>query len=79
MEVRPYYVHMHNSPRYLVRSEKPNVQRGCVIPAKSGAYSNKHPLPALIRVGRQRPPCVGCTRKDSDHNLSWSSRTTTIF
>ena len=23
-----------------------------VLPAKSGAYNNKHPLPALTRVGR---------------------------
>ena len=51
-EVRPYYVHMNNSPRYLVQADKPSVRRGCVLPAKPGAYSNKHPLPALTRVGR---------------------------
>ena len=66
-EVRPYYVHMQNSTRYLVRADKPSVRQGCVIPAKSGAYSNKHPLPALTRVGRQRPPCVGRTRTYSAH------------
>ena len=32
-EVRPYYVHMHNSPRYLVRAYKPSIRRGCVLPA----------------------------------------------
>ena len=40
---------------------------GYVLPTKSGAYSNKHPLPALTHVGRQQPPRVGRTRTDSDH------------
>ena len=66
-EVRPYYVHMHNSPRYLVRADKPSVRQGCVLPDKSGAYSNKHSLPALTRVGIQQPPRVGRTRTDSAH------------
>ena len=67
MKVCAYYVHMPNYPRYLVRSDKPSVRQGCVLPEKSGAYSNKHPLPALTRVGRQRHPRVGRTRKDSTH------------
>ena len=66
-EVSPYYVQMPNYPRYLVRADKPSLRRGCVLPAKSGTYSNKHPLPALTRVYRQRPPHVGRTRTDSDH------------
>ena len=66
-EVHPYYVHMHNSTRYLVRADKPSVRQGCVLPAKSGTYSNKHPLPAHTRVGRQRPTRVGRTRTDSAH------------
>ena len=59
---------MPNSLGNLVRADKPSVRRGCVLPAKSGAYSNKHQLPALTHVGRQQPPHVGRTRTDSAHD-----------
>jgi hypothetical protein len=61
-EVRPFYVHTPNSPRFLIRAAKPSVRRGCVDPAKANPnpYSTRrYPLPALTRVGQ--PPRVART------------------
>lgn len=55
MEVRPYYVHMPNSPRYLVRAAKPSVRRGCVKSGKTTNYDSKYPLPKLTRVSHTMP------------------------
>ena len=49
MEVRPYYVHMPTSPRFLFRADQPSVRRGCVEQVDP-AYLRKQPLPALLRV-----------------------------
>jgi len=49
-EVRPYYVHTINSPRYLMRAAKPSVRRGCVKSGKGNTFKGKHPLPNLTRV-----------------------------
>jgi hypothetical protein len=61
-EVRPFYVHTPNSPRFLIRAAKPSVRRGCVDPAKANPnpYSTRrYPLPALTRVSQ--PPRVART------------------
>jgi hypothetical protein len=53
MEVRPYYVHMPTSPRFLFRADKPSVRRGCVDPGKSlrtPTAIRKYTFPALTRV-----------------------------
>jgi hypothetical protein len=50
MEVRPYYVHMPTSPRFLFRADKPSARRGCVDPGKSlrtPTAIRKYTFPAL--------------------------------
>ena len=49
LHVRPYYVHMPTSPRFLIRAVKPSIRRGCVDQVDP-AYLGKQPLPALLRV-----------------------------
>ena len=49
--VRPFYVHMRNSPRYLPRVARPSARRGCV--GKEGdPYLRRSPLPDLSRLPR---------------------------
>ena len=48
LHVRPFYVHMPTSPRFLLRAAKPSVQRGCA--KQVGYYTRKSPLPVLDRV-----------------------------
>ena len=44
--VRPYYVHMDNSPLTLPRAQQPRTRRGCVGILGDG-YQGKRPLPAV--------------------------------
>ena len=44
--VRPYYVHMDNSPLTLPQAQQPRTQRGCVGILGDG-YQGKRPLPAV--------------------------------
>ena len=44
--VRPYYVHMHNSPTILPRAMKPSTRRGCAE-ILGDPYSKKSPLPSI--------------------------------
>ena len=48
LHVRPFYVHMPTSPRFLPRAAKPSVRRGCV--KQVGPYTRKSPLPVLDKV-----------------------------
>ena len=48
LHVRPFYVHMPTSPRFLPRAAKPSIRRGCV--KQVGNYTRKMPLPVLDRV-----------------------------
>eukprot|EP00804_Cyclotella_cryptica_P019448 CCRYP_006615-RA/>CCRYP_006615-RA protein AED:0.18 eAED:0.18 QI:0/0/0/1/1/1/3/0/869 len=51
MTLRPLYVHMPTSPRFLARAAKPSVWRGCAD--KVGRMGiRKYPLPTLARVPR---------------------------
>ena len=43
---RPYYLHMPNSPKYLVRAAKPSARRGCVE-TLGDPYHGKVPLPRI--------------------------------
>ncbi len=46
VHVRPYYVHMHNSPTHLIRAPQPASWRGCVG-TLGDPYLRKTPLPRL--------------------------------
>ena len=46
VKVRPYYIHMDNSPRLLPRAMRPSTLKGCVGTLKDG-YIRKVPLPRL--------------------------------
>ena len=45
--VRPFYLHMPNSPRFLARAAKPSKWRGCVDLGKPTYYS-RHLIPDLL-------------------------------
>jgi hypothetical protein len=51
LEVRPYYVHTDESPRFLLRAAKPSVRRGCVNKPRD-TYVRKYPLPSITRLPR---------------------------
>ena len=46
LHVRPYYLHMPQSPKYLLRAMKPSARRGCVKTLGS-PYLKRTPLPKL--------------------------------
>ena len=47
--VRPYYLHMEQSPRTLLRSDKPSSRRGCVELLGSPYYKGV-PLPQIPSI-----------------------------
>ncbi len=47
--VRPWYLHLANSPRVLPRAERPSALKGCVGTLKDG-YVRKVPLPRAPRI-----------------------------
>jgi hypothetical protein len=47
--VRPWYLHMNNSPRVPPRAQRPNTLKGCLGTLKDG-YVRKVPLPRVPRV-----------------------------
>ena len=47
VNVRPYYLHMENSPRFLARAERPSTLKGCVWTLKDG-YVRRVPLPRVL-------------------------------
>ena len=51
--VRPWYLHMNNSPRVLPRAERPSALKGCVGTLKDG-YVRKVPLPRAPRIQHAR-------------------------
>ena len=54
-EVRPWYLHEHNSPRILPRAIKPSALRGCVGTLPNG-YIKSSPLPRVnpkVRVNHR--------------------------
>ena len=54
-EVRPWYLHMHNSPRVLPRAVAPSTLRGCVGTLPNG-YTKAAPLPRVNpTVSRVKP------------------------
>ena len=63
--VRPYYVHMDNSPTVLPRAAKPSSRRGCAE-TLADPYKGKTPLP---RVPNYQEPFA------SRHPNTWNART----
>ncbi len=51
IKVRPYYIHMDNSPRVLPRALRPSTLKGCVGTLERG-YVRNVPLPRVPRVQR---------------------------
>ena len=49
LEVRPFYLHMLNSPRFLKRAARPSKRRGCVDQGKP-TYYHRHLIPDLLRL-----------------------------
>jgi hypothetical protein len=49
VSVRPWYLHISNSPRVLPRSASPSALKGCVGTLKDG-YVRKVPLPRVPRI-----------------------------
>jgi hypothetical protein len=47
--VRPWYLHMENSPQYLPWAERPSTLKGCVGTLKDG-YVHNVPLPKAPRI-----------------------------
>jgi hypothetical protein len=47
--VRPYYVHMDNSPTLLLQAMKPSTRQGCAEILED-PYSKKSPLPSIGRL-----------------------------
>jgi hypothetical protein len=49
INVRPWYLHMENSPRFLPRAQKPSSLKGCVGTLDDG-YIHNVPLPRAPRI-----------------------------
>jgi hypothetical protein len=54
VNVRPYYLHMENSPRFLARAERPSTLKGCVGTLKDG-YVCRVPLPRVLPRRQSAP------------------------
>jgi hypothetical protein len=57
INVRPWYLHMENSPSFLPRAQKPSALKGCVGTLNDGHVRNI-PLPRAPRI--QSPSHVTC-------------------
>ena len=53
--VRPYYVHMNNSPTVLPRAAKPSSRQGCAE-TLADPYKGKTPLPRVPKPFASRHP-----------------------
>jgi hypothetical protein len=69
--VRPYYVHMDNSPTLLPRAMKPSTRRGCAE-ILGNPYSKKSPLPSIDAIGTF--PSLAVSPKDPSYRLLGQSR-----
>jgi hypothetical protein len=57
LEVRPWYLHMETSPRFLPRAQIPSALKGCVG-TLDGGYKRRVPLPWVLQI--QSPGHVTC-------------------
>jgi len=54
VNVRPYYLHMDNSPRFLLQAFRLSTLKGCVGTLKDG-YVRRVPLPRVIPRRQSAP------------------------
>ena len=54
VNVRPYYLHMENLPRFLAQAVRPSTLKGCVGTLKDG-YVRRVPLPRVIPQRQSAP------------------------
>jgi hypothetical protein len=66
--VRPYYVHMDNSPTLLPRAMKPSTRQGCAE-ILGDPYSKKSPLPSI-----DTSPRLAISPKDTSYPILGQSR-----
>ncbi len=66
--IRPYYVHMNNSPTHLPRAKKPSTCQGCAE-ILGDPYSKKSPLPSIGNF-----PCLANSPKLSSYQVLGQSR-----
>ena len=55
VNVRPYYLHMGNSPRFLPRALRPSTLKGCVGTLQDG-YVRRVPLPRVSPLRQSAEP-----------------------
>ena len=55
--VKPYYLHMEYSPRFLARAVKPSTLKGCVGTLKDG-YVRRVPLPRVLPRRQSAPTTI---------------------
>ena len=70
-EVRPWYLHMNNSPKFLPRAVAPSTLRGCVGTLPNG-YHKSVPLP---RVNTRVNPTLSRVQYSALEPLTYYSRT----
>ena len=68
--VRPWYLHQENSPRFLPRAVAPSTLKGCVGILKDG-YIRNVPLP---RVPRMQSASLATLGPDSQHTDTYYSQ-----
>jgi hypothetical protein len=67
--VRPWYLHMKNSPRFLPRAQKPSAMKGCVGTLEDG-YVHNVPLPRAPRIqSKSHVTCHGAVMRDGSTPL----------
>jgi hypothetical protein len=74
INVRPWYLHMENSPRFLPRAQKPSALKGCVGTLNDGYVPNV-PLPRAPRIqSASHVTCHGAITRDGSTPLHSTPR-----
>jgi hypothetical protein len=68
--VRPWYLHLHNSHRFLPQALRPSALKGCVGTLQNG-YLRKVPLPRVPQVPRASPTAVAATLLGNPHDTGY--------
>ena len=73
--VRPYYLHMENSPQYLERAAKPSSRRGC-DETLGDPYHKQVPLPRIpdYRDLERKPVTATSVERKRDQRMSQLGR-----
>jgi hypothetical protein len=68
--VRAWYLHMHDSPRFLPRALRPSTLKGCVGTLQNG-YLRKVPLPRVPRGQSTSPAAAAATVQANPQDTSY--------